>query len=257
MLRKWSSGQTTRDIDNLPKGNYTVTVTTASGCSQTKAFTVGAVATTFVLNPSDCRFYDEVCPMNGKVVKQRANRSGSTGQIKFNPINCTIDEICKNGQGVPIEYLIAKTNTYVYNGQCIKDEYCESISTGNKYLRSRINIGFETSQYGVANDPRCPQYYSRYDVSCGGVVVGFVCKPVAAPNGEIVSDKTDNMKNTIYLFDLLDNSNGSYYIPKSVNEQTTVAEFEKLMSETKSFDINDLVEYKTRNTLINSSEKGR
>ena len=250
---KWSSGQTTKDIEDLPKGNYTVTVTTASGCSQTKAFTVGAVATTFVLNSQDCRFYDEFCPMNGKVVKQRANRSGSTDQIRFNPVNCTLNEVCKNGQGIPIEYLIAKTNTYVYNGQCIKDEYCESISTGDKYLRSRINIGF-TEQRIVPSD-QCRVGENLWSVSCGNKIVGYKCIPQAFRGDDSTVYENNKLKSNIYLFDLLDSSKVFYIILKSVNETTTLAEFNKLMSETQSFNINDLIEYKTRKTFINTSEK--
>ena len=89
---KWSNGKTTRDIMDLPKGNYTVTVTTASGCSQTKSFTVGAVATTFVLNSQDCRFYDEVCPINNKVVKANA-KAAPILRREVNLVNCTIDDV--------------------------------------------------------------------------------------------------------------------------------------------------------------------
>jgi hypothetical protein len=38
---QWSSGQQTQDVNKVPAGSYTVTVTDANGCSETASYTVG------------------------------------------------------------------------------------------------------------------------------------------------------------------------------------------------------------------------
>lgn len=257
---KWSNGKTTRDIDNLPKGNYTVTVTTASGCSQTKAFTVGAVATTFALNTTDCRYYDEICPINNKVVKMLARAAPVARQNVYYSSDCTIKDECINGQKMLVESLLAVDGeTKVINGQCVTLHYCKSIGTQKLYPRGGTNIGFREEYVGVDRNA-CPgEAHFRYNRYCGNTYVGYRCEAGAFRNGEVVNINNDEIKNKIRLFELLDsfyNGSGSYFlIHKDFNEKTTVAEFEKLMSETQSFDMNDLVEYKPRNTFINTSEK--
>ncbi|MCX6257828.1 MAG: SprB repeat-containing protein [Bacteroidia bacterium] len=44
----WTGGYTTQNIDNVPAGNYTVTLTDSNGCKATKAFTLTQTA---VINP--------------------------------------------------------------------------------------------------------------------------------------------------------------------------------------------------------------
>jgi hypothetical protein len=54
---QWSNGQTTNSITNVPLGNYTVTVTDASGCSRTLSYTItapAALAPVAVVNNNNC-----------------------------------------------------------------------------------------------------------------------------------------------------------------------------------------------------------
>ena len=161
-----------------------------------------------------------------------------------------------------VEYLTTVSETGMYQGSCVTVVYCKSISTGRLYVKSVTNIGF-TPDANIFDPIACPkignQYYERQNLLCNGVVVGYQCVKVLVPgrNDESITNKNEDRKEKTYLVDLLNSliNSSIYLIPKSVNEKTTVTEFEKLMSETKSFDINDLVEYKMRNTFINTSEK--
>jgi hypothetical protein len=260
---KWSNGKTTKDVEDLVKGNYTLTVTTASGCSQTKSFAVGAVATTFVLNSSDCRFYDEVCPMNNKVVKLQSKSAPTLG-TQINTNTCFREQICLNGQVVPIKALFTESQTTYSRSRdlCRTIEYCKEERPGlPDALFFRSERFYESTVQVIRNYSGCPAGFNLYTTYCGSKVVYTECDRPHEPNGESVVVTKNKIENEVYLFNLLDTlsknyDNSSYIVPKNVNEKTTVAEFEKLMSDKTLFNDEDLADYRTLKTpKNNTSEK--
>ncbi len=63
---QWSSGQTTQDLNNIPAGQYSVTITDYNGCTETYQITVNEPPTyvSITLNTTDIRCYGE---LNGAI----------------------------------------------------------------------------------------------------------------------------------------------------------------------------------------------
>lgn len=116
----WSNGATTQDISGITDGQYTVTVTSANGCSLTESFTVLA--------------------------------NGSNIAITSSSI---ADEACSSGAGSISVTMSSDSGPYNYmwsNGSTSED--LQNLSAGNYTLTVSNSFGCQLTQsFTVGNDP--------------------------------------------------------------------------------------------------------
>lgn len=139
----WSTGATTAGIENLPAGNYNITVTDGNGCSDTKIFEL--------LNPYILSI-DEIITNNA------ACHGADSGSITINTMR---------GGTAPYSYLWSNGATTNYINNLAAGTYSVTVTDAN---------GCSVSQTRTINQPAAPMSATaiKTDVSCYGGANGYV-----------------------------------------------------------------------------------
>ncbi|GIV33136.1 MAG: hypothetical protein KatS3mg031_0671 [Chitinophagales bacterium] len=136
----WNTGETTKDLNTLSAGNYSVTVTDAHGCVQIQSFTVGAPTQ---LTVSVTGIADATC--NGKpdgrisvrgnggtapytYLWSRGDTSASLSNLAAGSYSVTITDA--NGCALTAHYNIGQPPVLSVNLTAISDALCHGSATG-------------------------------------------------------------------------------------------------------------------------------
>lgn len=174
-LYAWSNGETTKNINNLISNNYTVTVTDASGCTQTETITVGEP---YLLKDSLITVTNAKC------------YNGSDGKV----------ELLMAGGTLPYSYSWS-------NGS--SNQNLLNVSAGNYTLTTTDGNGCVFSSNYTVSEPVAPLALSTSSVSidCFGNTNGSATVNVTGGTSPYTYEWTDSLnqvinQNTITVIDL-------------------------------------------------------